>query len=269
MPESFILVRRHVTIVTLKRSSLKAKFLACQMCKVENKLMHLGIIMDGNRRWALRNRLNVLEGYIRGVESAKRVVNFALERNIPNLTLYTLSSENLQRPKEQVEFLFGVFEKYLLEHYLEFQRKGVSLKIIGETSCLPESLKKAIKVATENKLLKVNLSLYVAFNYGGKQEILRACALALEESKSEGLPMQETNIEKHLYAPEMPDLDLVIRTGGTCRISNFLLWKIAYSELCFLDVLWPDISADHLDRALEKFKSSRRTLGVQMNEVLQ
>jgi undecaprenyl diphosphate synthase len=237
------------------------------MRKVENKLMHLGIIMDGNRRWAARHRLDILEGYIHGAESAKKVINFALERQIPNLTLYTLSSENLQRPKAQVEFLFGVFEKYLLEHYLELQRKGVSLKIIGETDCLPESLKGAIRSATEQKLPKVNLSLYVAFNYGGKQEILRACSLALQESQSASLSME--NIEKHLYAPEMPDLDLVIRTGGSCRISNFLLWKIAYSELCFLDVLWPDISTMHLERAMENFQSSKRTLGVQMNEAFQ
>lgn len=237
--------------------------------RAENKLTHLGIIMDGNRRWATRNRLDVVEGYIKGVESAKRVVSFALERRIPNLTLYTLSSENLQRPKTQVDFLFGVFEKYLLEHYMELQAKGISLKIIGEVSCLPESLKKAIKVATEQAIAKVNLSLYVAFNYGGKQEILRACSLAFEELKCRGLPPQEADIERHLYAPEMPDLDLVIRTGGTSRISNFLLWKIAYSELCFLDVLWPDISVDQLDKAVEKFRTAKRTLGVQMNEALQ
>lgn len=212
----------------------------------------------------MKNRVDVLEGYVKGAEVARNVVDFALKAKIPNLTLYTLSTENLSRPKAQIDFLFGIFEKCLIEQQAKLKTDGVSIKVIGDIECLPASLKKAIQVATEPGAQDPKLHLYVAFNYGGRQEILRAHSLALEASRKG--ETQSGNIEKHLYAPEMPDLDLVIRTGGTRRISNFLLWKIAYSELCFLDVLWPDTKLEDLIGAIEKFQASTRTLGVKVHE---
>lgn len=221
--------------------------------------------MDGNRRWAIKNSRNLLEGYEKGSQVAEKVVSFAIREKIPHLTLYAFSAENLNRPKDQVEFILNKFEEYLINKHEKLKKKGARIRVVGDITSMPSSLRQAIDLASSPPSCAPKLNLYIAFNYGGKQEILRACKLATLALK-DGEEITKDKIEEHLYAPEMPDLDLVIRTGGVSRISNFLLWKIAYSELYFLDTLWPEVKIEHLLAAISKFKNSKRTLGTMLNE---
>ncbi len=217
--------------------------------------------MDGNRRWAAKQNLPLLEGYKAGVKIAEQTVEIAILHKIPNLTLYTISADNLKRPKEQLSYLYGTLENYLLKDKNVLKEKNVRLRVVGDIDQLPESLQKAISQAEEESKNNTQLNLYLAVNYGGRKEILDACKKMLSSKvKAEELTAQE--FERHLYAPQMPDLDYVIRTGDNERISDFLLWKISYAELCFLKVLWPDITKKHLKAAINNFHNRSRTFGI-------
>ncbi len=216
--------------------------------------------MDGNRRWASKNNLHWIEGYKTGVKVAEQAVELAIDSKIPNLTLYTMSADNLNRPKEQVSFLFNLLKSYLLKNQNILKDKNVCLKVIGSEESLPKSLIKAMHQAEEESKDNAQLNLYLAVNYGGRQEILDACK-KLVANNLQGEQINTETFEKCLYAPEMPNLDYVIRTGNSERISDFLLWKISYSELYFLKALWPDVTKKHLKTAIESFQTRSRTFG--------
>jgi undecaprenyl diphosphate synthase len=227
----------------------------------KKKINHLGIIMDGNRRWAAKKNLPLLDGYKAGVKIAEQTVEFAILNQISNLTLYTMSAENLKRPKDQLSYLFSTLENYLLKDKNVLKDKKVRLQVVGDIEKLPQSLQKAINQAEEESKNNTQLNLYLAINYGGRQEILDACKKMLS-SKIKADELNAEEFERYLYAPQMPDLDYVIRTGDNERISDFLLWKISYAELCFLKVLWPDVTKKHLKEAIGNFQNRSRTFGV-------
>ena len=225
-----------------------------------NKINHLGVIMDGNRRWAAKKNLPLLEGYKTGVKIAEQTVELVILNKIPNLTLYTISADNLKRPQEQVQYIFNLLENYLLKDKHILKDKNVRLQVVGDKKSLPNSLQDAIRIAEEESQNNTHLNLYLAVNYGGRQEILDACKKMLtNEIKEDQINLE--NFSKYLYAPQMPNLDYVIRTGDSERISDFLLWKISYAELCFLKVLWPDITKRHIKAAIENFQNRPRTFG--------
>jgi undecaprenyl diphosphate synthase len=222
---------------------------------------HIGIIMDGNRRWAVRRGLTAMEGHKAGVKALVKIVEHCLELKVENLTIYALSTENWRkRAKKEVEGLFNLLVQAVEEKKEEYKEKGVKLAVIGDFQAFPRKVVKAIKemlvVVKTHERLKVN----VALNYGGRDEILRAVKKIIEQD----IPAEKINEEMFghfLYTNGEPDPDLMIRTGGQERLSNFLLWQLSYSELYFTDTLWPDFSPRKLDQAIAEFQKRQRRFG--------
>jgi undecaprenyl diphosphate synthase len=222
---------------------------------------HIGIIMDGNRRWAARRGLTAMEGHKAGVKALVKIVEHCLELKVENLTIYALSTENWRkRAKKEVEGLFNLLVQAVEEKKEEYKEKGVKLAVIGDFQAFPRKVVKAIKemlvVVKTHERLKVN----VALNYGGRDEILRAVKKIIEQD----IPAEKINEEMFghfLYTNGEPDPDLMIRTGGQERLSNFLLWQLSYSELYFTDTLWPDFSPRKLDQAIAEFQKRQRRFG--------
>lgn len=221
---------------------------------------HVGIIMDGNSRWAESNKLDKYFGHRKGVEAAKIAVNAALDSRIKHLSLYAFSTENWNRPIDEIEWLIGLLRIYLKSEKKHLIQNGIQLHIIGSLTALPSSLVQEIEGIIEATSNNIRMHLYIAFSYGGRQEIVDACKkFAHSDMSLEELSVD--NFNKFLYAPSMPELDFVIRTGGMCRISNFLLWHIAYAELYFIDKYWPDFSQNDFMNAIEYFGDAKRTFG--------
>ena len=224
---------------------------------------HIAIILDGNKRWASKNKLSLLEGYKKGLEKIKIITNSNLEKKIPYLTLFTLSSENISRTSIHniYKIILDHFEKFLLDIIVE---KKIKIKIIGRRNNLP---KKIVDIITECEKLTSNntgLILNVALNYGGRDEIVRAVRNITEEVKAGNiLPenVDESLISANTYTAGIADPDLVIRTSGELRISNFLIWQSAYSEYYFTDILWPDFTKENLYEAIVSFQQRKRRLG--------
>ncbi|QEK39571.1 polyprenyl diphosphate synthase [Candidatus Sneabacter namystus] len=238
------------------------------MSEEKNPLNHLGIIMDGNRRWAKKNGLSIEKGYSKGAIVAETILEEAFKNGIRNVSIYLLSSENLHRPTSQINFLFSLVQSYIERKIQKSLRQGVKIKFIGDLCTLPNSLQKSIQKAEDETKLNTKFNLYVAFNYGGQQEILNCFKTMLSNAHLNKVSFETLSSQisvdyfnKHLYAPEMPNLDFVIRTGGDMRISNFLLWKIAYAELFFSDMLWPEFTLEHFHAAMKHFFSRERTFG--------
>ncbi len=218
----------------------------------------IGIIMDGNRRWAKQKGLLSHEGHLEGVKTLHKITHAIFERDIQHLVVYAFSIENWQRSKEEVEALMNLFSKVLSENNLqELLKENVKLKVIGQIQDLPESLKEAIKRA-ESKNENAAYTLWIALSYGGRLEILEA---ARKSADKYGENLNESDFTKELWSYGMPDPDIVIRTGGEKRLSNFLLWQIAYSELFFTDTYWPDFDENELDDILMKYKERKRRFG--------
>jgi undecaprenyl diphosphate synthase len=227
---------------------------------MSNKVVHLGIIMDGNRRWAAENGKSSMEGHMAGARKVREVVRWCSERDIGYLTLYAFSTENWKRPKAEVAFLIKLIGKFLDENLKEFGRERGRMRFTGDKSPFPESLKKKIgeaETATRNnKKITVNILL----NYGGRAEITAAVKKLVENNRKTE-EITEKLVAEFLYTAGMPDPDLIIRTSGEQRLSNFLLWQSAYSELYFCRNHWPDFSEKDLDKALEEFSRRQRRLG--------
>lgn len=229
-----------------------------------NLLNHLAIIMDGNGRWAKERNLSNLEGHKYGAATAKKVIEIAVQEGIKHLSLYTFSSENWNRPSLEVNDLMNLFHYYITNEAEKLNENGVKLKFIGNLSRLDKSLQKKMQEVTELTCNNTNLNLYVAISYGGREELVEACRKVVQA----GIQPESINediIKQNLYAPEMPDIDMLIRPGGERRISNFLLWHIAYTELYFTDVYWPDFGKEELDYAVEEFKKRTRNFGHSRN----
>ena len=225
---------------------------------------HVGIIMDGNGRWAAARGLLRSEGHRRGVEAVRRTVQAALDREVEYLTLFSFSSENWSRPADEVEFLFGLLRLFIRRDLADLHRQGVKVLVIGGRDRLPRDILALIEEAERLTDQNDRLRLVVAFNYGSRNEIMRAVQLIAREVRDGGLDpdaIDESAVAAHLDTAMIPDPDLIIRTSGEFRLSNFLLWQAAYAELVFLPVFWPDFDATAFDAAIEEYATRVRRFG--------
>ena len=218
-----------------------------------NKLNHIAFIMDGNGRWGKNKNKGRNYGHLKGVETVKKIVGSSIKLKIPFITFFVFSSENWKRPKTEIKFLFKLIKNYFHKEIDNVTKQGIKINILGEMSELPPGLKKILikceNLTKNNKNINVNL----AINYGAKNEIL----MAVKKSKKISLK----NLEKNLYTKNMPDPEILIRTGGNQRLSNFMLWQLAYTELFFLKKLWPDLKSIDLKNIIKKFKKIKRNYG--------
>jgi len=217
---------------------------------------HVAIIMDGNGRWAKKRHLPRALGHQRGVESVRRVVRGAREMGLEALTLYAFSTENWRRPEEEVSDLMSLMKRFILSDLDEFAAAGVRLKIIGDYKAFKPDVVELVEGAVARTAGNTGTTLAVALNYGSQDEIARAASKAAVKG-----PITPETIAAELDTADMPPLDLLIRTSGEVRLSNFLLWQAAYAEMMFTEVLWPDFTAEHLRQALEDFTSRERRYG--------
>ncbi len=225
---------------------------------------HIAIIMDGNGRWATRRSLSRLKGHEQGAKAVREAVKGCRELGVPYLTLFAFSSENWKRPEEEVNHLMGLFKFFIKRELKELKEVGVRVNFIGDMSRLPEDIQKLANFACEETHENNDLVLTIALNYGAQAEIVTAAKLLAEQVKAGNLDPQDICEEKlagFLDTSDMPDPDLIIRTSGEKRLSNFLLWQSAYSELVFLDVLWPDFDKTCLEQAIEEYYGRCRRYG--------
>ena len=219
-----------------------------------NQLNHIAFIMDGNGRWGEKKNKGRNYGHLKGVETVKEIVKSSIKLDIPIVTFYVFSSENWKRPKKEISYLFKLIKNYFSREIDSIIQQGIKINILGELNNLTEdiksTLKKSIKLTKNNKRILVNL----AINYGSKNEILTA----LKKTKK---IITIKNFEKNLYTKNLPNPDILIRTGGHKRLSNFMLWQLAYAELFFLDKLWPDFNKNDLIKVIKSYKSSKRNFG--------
>jgi len=219
---------------------------------------HIAIIMDGNGRWAKKRSLLRVFGHKQGVKTVKKIVKSASRLGVKVLTLYAFSAENWKRPKTEIEALFSLLSQFMKKDFKELSDVGVRLRILGDLSKFPQDLKSEIASACQATEKNANLELNIALNYGARQEIVKA----FEEMLAQGIkkPTEEI-VSSFLYTAGQPDPDLLIRTSGEFRISNFLLWQIAYSEIYITDKLWPDFTPQDLEAAIFEFQKRERRFG--------
>jgi len=221
-----------------------------------NPLGHVAIIMDGNGRWGLKNKRSRNAGHKAGLNTVEKIIKETIKNNIKFLTLYAFSTENWKRPKKEVKFLFSLLENFLKNKIEDLNKQKIRLKIIGKknfSSKLNNLLKKSEKITLKNKRLQINLAL----NYGSKAELINA----LKELKKNKEKINEKNLKKYLQTNYIPDPDLLIRTGDTKRLSNFLLWQLAYSEIFFEKKLWPDFNEKDYNKIIKNYKNIKRNFG--------
>ncbi len=225
---------------------------------------HLGIIMDGNGRWAQKRGLPRSAGHTAGAAVFKTITRYCSSIGIEYLTVYAFSTENWKRPQDEVGALFRLFQQYLEDALRDFLNENIKVKFMGDTTSFPEKLQKLIRDTTEVSKNRTGMVLNIALNYGGRSEITRAVKLLAEEIKEGKLTpeqIDDQSIEQKLYSAGQPDPDLIIRPSGENRVSNFLLWQSAYSEYMVLDILWPDFKSKDLDRILEEYANRNRRFG--------
>ncbi|MBN8996955.1 MAG: isoprenyl transferase [Rhizobiales bacterium] len=225
---------------------------------------HVAIIMDGNGRWAAERGLPRTEGHRRGMEAVRRTVDAAIDLGIETITLFSFSSENWSRPAAEVSFLFGLIRIFIRRDLADLHRNGVRITVIGERANVPADIVGLIEEAETLTAGNTRLNMVVAFNYGSRGEIVRAVrrvAEAVKRGEIDPAAIDEATIGRHLDTAAIPDPDLLIRTSGELRLSNFLLWQVAYSELVFLPLYWPDFGAEALRAAVREFASRDRRYG--------
>jgi undecaprenyl diphosphate synthase len=221
---------------------------------------HVAIIMDGNGRWARQRHLPRLVGHRAGVENMRAVISYCNQIKLKYLTLFGFSTENWNRPKEEINGLLGLLQESIDEEALILHRQGVRIRHLGQLERLPRKLQAAIKKAVDLTRNNTGLNFNIAFNYGGRTEIVDAVRRLI----AEGVPAQKIDekiFSRYLYTADLPDVDLLIRTGGELRVSNFLIWQAAYSEFYFTDVLWPDFDQKEIDKALLAYSQRQRRFG--------
>jgi len=225
---------------------------------------HVAIIMDGNGRWAERRGISRVEGHRAGLESCREVVQSAGDLGIDYLTLYAFSIENWNRPKEEVRELMNLLETYLDKEIDEVMRRGVRVRAIGRHDRLPPSVRTRVEAAVERTRNNREMTMVFALSYGGRSEIVdaaRKLARDVEDGKVDPDRIDEKVFASYLYAPDVPDPDLLIRTGAELRVSNFLLWQIAYTEIYATPVMWPDFRKGHLIEAILDYQKRERRFG--------
>ena len=218
---------------------------------------HIAIIMDGNGRWAKQRNLPRTSGHKEGLEVAKKIVKAAKEVGVKYITLYTFSTENWKRTQDEVGYLMGLIKNHLRAEFKFYKENDIRVKHIGNLSGLPKEIQDEINSTIEECKDFNSLTVVLAINYGGKDEITRA----INKAKSENKQINENNFTEFFDLPEMPDVDLIIRTGGEKRLSNFLLWHGAYAELDFVDTLWPDYNEECFYQSIKEFQKRNRRFG--------
>ena len=227
-----------------------------------NPIKHVAIIMDGNGRWGENKNKNRNFGHREGLKVVEKIVYKSIEKKIPFLTLYTFSTENWKRPKKEINFLFNLLKKFLDTKIQKLNNDNICIKFIGNKNKLKNDLLKKIRYC--EKLTRFNNKIFVniALNYGSKEEIINTAKI-LNKKK---ISFTEINFKKNLYTKNIPDPDILIRTGNTHRLSNFLLWQLAYTEIFFVKKLWPDFNVRDFNNILNSFKKTRRNFGAIFNE---
>jgi undecaprenyl diphosphate synthase len=221
-----------------------------------NPLNHVAIIMDGNGRWGLKYKKSRNAGHKAGLNTVEKIIKQTIKKKIKFLTLYAFSTENWKRPKKEINFLFNLLENFLIKRIDELNKQNIKLKVIGVKNFsikLNKLLTKSEKITSKNTRLQINLAL----NYGSKFELINAFK-KIEKNKEK---INERNLTKYLQTKDIPDPDLLIRTGNTKRLSNFLLWQLAYAEIFFEKKLWPEFTENDYDKIIEKFKKIKRNFG--------
>ena len=225
---------------------------------------HVAIIMDGNGRWAAERRLPRIEGHRRGVEAVRRTVEAAGDLGITHLTLFSFSSENWSRPAEEIRDLFGLLRWFIRRDLADLHKNGVRIRIIGSRADLDNDIQRMLDDAVELTKENSALNLTIAFNYGSRNEIARAATRIAEDVKAGVLTPEDITEElfgSYLDTDGLPDPDLLIRTSGELRLSNFLLWQLAYTEFVFVDTYWPDFNKTHFEEAIAEFQRRNRRFG--------
>ncbi|MBS1199195.1 MAG: Undecaprenyl pyrophosphate synthetase [Proteobacteria bacterium] len=230
---------------------------------------HIAIIMDGNGRWAKKRHLPRFAGHKKGVETVRDVIKTCLERGVSYLTLFAFSSENWRRPEEEVSLLMQLFVRALQHEVSRLRKNGVRLRVVGDLSRFDTQLQKLIAAAEAETASNNALHLTIAANYGGRWDILQAMNRMLTAAPDKSAGWSEADLEAHLCMSFAPEPDLFIRTGGEKRISNFLLWQLAYSELYFTDTLWPEFDEAAMLAAIESFQQRERRFGRTSEQVAQ
>ena len=221
-----------------------------------NPLTHVAIIMDGNGRWGLKNANSRNAGHKAGLKTVEKIIKQSIKQNIKYLTLYAFSTENWKRPKKEINYLFNLLENFLSDKIEDLHKKNIKLNIIGNKNFskkLNRLLNSSEKKTSKNTTLQINLAL----NYGSKSELINALKLTIENNEK----INERNISKYLQTRNIPDPEILIRTGNTKRLSNFLLWQVAYSEIFFEKKLWPDFNEKDYIKIIKKFKKIKRNFG--------
>jgi undecaprenyl diphosphate synthase len=222
-----------------------------------NPIKHVAIIMDGNGRWGLTHKGSRNLGHRAGLNTVEVVIEECIKEKIKYLTLYTFSTENWKRPKKEINYLFNLLENFLLKKIDELIKKNIKLRFIGELNKLPSALKNLIKLSEKKTSQNTTIQVNVALNYGSKNELINA----LKIINKKNISINEKNINKNLFTNDIPNPDLMIRTGNTQRLSNFMLWQLAYTEIFFEKKLWPDFKKKDFRKILSKFISIKRNFG--------
>ncbi|MFH1045825.1 MAG: isoprenyl transferase [Candidatus Omnitrophota bacterium] len=234
------------------------------MINKNNIPQHIAIIMDGNGRWAKKKGLPKIEGHRAGVRSVEEVIKACLEIGVKVLSLYTFSTENWQRSKREVSALMRLLEQYLKNYTVKLDKNGIRLVICGEMGALADSLQRQLELSQRKTQANSKLTLNLALNYGSREEITHAAGALAEKIKSGEMTAEEINpaaFERFLYTKDLPDPELIIRTSGEQRLSNFFLWQASYSELYFTPTLWPDFRKADLEQAISDYQKRERRFG--------
>ena len=222
-----------------------------------NPIKHVAIIMDGNGRWGIKHKQSRNAGHRAGLNTVDLIINHCINHKIKFLTLYTFSSENWKRPKTEIAFLFKLLENFLQKKINKIIEKDIKLKFIGELNKLPTKLQKLIKLSEKKTFNKKTLQVNIALNYGSKIELINT----IKKIKQKKIKINEKNIDNNLYTKHLPNPDILIRTGDTHRLSNFLLWQLSYTEIFFEKKLWPDFKGKDFNKIINKFQSIKRNFG--------
>ena len=222
-----------------------------------NPVKHVAIIMDGNGRWGVKHKQSRNAGHRAGLNTVDLIINHCINHKIEFLTLYTFSSENWKRPKNEISFLFKMLENFLKKNINKIIEKDIKVNFIGELNKLPTKLQKLIKLSEKKTFNKKTLQVNIALNYGSKMELINT----VKKIKQKKITINEKNIDNNLYTKHLPNPDILIRTGDTHRLSNFLLWQLSYTEIFFEKKLWPDFTGKDFNKIINKFKSIKRNFG--------
>jgi undecaprenyl diphosphate synthase len=221
-----------------------------------NPLDHVAIIMDGNGRWGLKHKNSRNDGHKAGLNTVEKIIKVTIKNNIKFLTLYAFSTENWKRPKKEINYLFNLLETFLISRIEDLNNQNIKLKIIGVKN-FSSKLNRILNLSEKKTLKNTKLQINLALNYGSKFELINA----FKNLKKNKEKITEKNLTKHLQTKNIPDPDLLIRTGDTNRLSNFLLWQLAYSEIFFEKKLWPDFTEKDYNKIIKKFKNIKRNFG--------